>query len=377
MNIGLTCFPKYGGSGVVASELGKALARRGHQVHFITTELPFRIEELTENLFFHQVTAMPYPVFETPPYTLALASRMAEVAEQARLDILHAHYAIPHATAAYLARACCNCPTRIITTLHGTDTRLVGLDPSYWRITRFSMMQADGLTAVSHYLRDLSVKDFHLDKDVRVIYNFVDTEQFRPARCPFLRHKLAGEDERILVHLSNFRPVKRVPDIVRAFALVAHRIKSRLLLVGTGPDRAEAERLAVELEIADHVNFLGPMNDVSPVLSIADLFLMASEQESFGLAALEAMSCQVPVIATRVGGLPELVKDGETGYLVPLGDVEAMAARIRDLLSDEDRRLTMARNARQRAVEEFNADRIVSQYEEYYQEVLHRSGLGW
>ena len=377
MNIGITCFPKYGGSGVVAAELGKALAQRGHQVHFITTELPFRIEELTENLFFHQVTAMPYPVFETPPYTLALASQMAEVAERERLDILHAHYAVPHSTAAFLARACCNCPTRIITTLHGTDTRLVGLDPSYWRITRFSMNQADGLTAVSYYLRDVSVRDFHLDKDVRVIYNFVDVERFRPARCSFLRNKLAGEDERILIHLSNFRPIKRVPDVIRAFALLAHRVKSRLLLVGTGPDRGEAERLAVELEIADHVHFLGPMNDVSPVLSVADLCLMASEQESFGLAALEAMSCQVPVIATQVGGLPELVMEGETGYLVPLGDVEAMAARAWELLNDEEKRRSLAHNARQHAVEHFHIDQIVSQYEEYYRDVMHRSGLGW
>jgi N-acetyl-alpha-D-glucosaminyl L-malate synthase BshA len=212
---------------------------------------------------------------------------------------------------------------------------------------------------------------------VRVIYNFVDTERFRPERCSFLRRKLAAEDEKVLIHLSNFRPVKRVTDIVRAFALIAHRVKSRLLLVGTGPDRTEAERLTVELEIADHVNFLGPMNDVSPVLSIADLFLMASEQESFGLASLEAMSCQVPVIATRIGGLPELVVDGETGYLVPLGDVEAMAARARELLTDEDRRRTMAGNARQRAIEQFNTDRIVSQYEDYYREVIHRSGLGW
>jgi len=371
MNIGITCFPTYGGSGVIASELGKALAQRGHVVHFITTELPFRIEELTDNLFFHPVTAMPYPVFEHPPYTLALASRMAEVIEHEKLHILHVHYAIPHSTAAFLARLCCDCAVKVITTLHGTDTRLVGLDPSYWRITRFSMEQSHGLTAVSRYLRDVTKRDFELENPIEVIYNFVDPDRFAPTHCLFLRHKLAAADERLLVHISNFRPIKRVADIVRAFQIIQRQVHSRLLLVGTGPDRPAIERLVIELGLSDHVNFLGAMNDVSGVLAIADLFLMASEQESFGLAALEAMSCGTPVIVPRVGGLPELVEEGQTGFLFPLGDVEALSERALEVLREEDLWRHLADHARRRAVEHFGRERIVPEYERYYERVLH------
>lgn len=372
MRIGITCFPSLGGSGVVAAELGKALAAKGHQVHFITSRLPFRLEELGENLYFHPVHPMPYPVFETPPYTIALASVISQVSQREGLDLLHAHYAVPHSTAAILGREACECELKVVTTLHGTDTRLVGLDPSYWPITRWSIERSDGVTAVSRYLRDLSVRDFHLTRPVEVIYNFVDTQRFRPACCPFLREKLAAPEEKVLVHVSNFRPLKRVPDLIRVFSQVAKRVKARFLLVGHGPQHAEAERLARDLEVSEQVNFLGVLEDVSPILSVSDVYLCGSEQESFGLAVLEAMSCAVPPVATAVGGLRELVTSGETGYLVPFGDWEAMVERTVELLRNEDRRREMGERSRQRAIQHFDKEIIVQQYERFYERILEQ-----
>lgn len=370
MKIGISCFPGHGGSGVVAAELGKALAARGHEVHFITREQPFRIEELTENLYFHPVAPMPYPVFTAAPYTLALATKMAEIAEAHSLDLIHAHYAIPHSTAAWLARHICARDLRVITTLHGTDTRLVGLDPSYWRIVRYSIEQSHGVTAVSRHLADTSVADFQLTRPVEVIHNFIDTHHFRPGMCPQLRQMIAAVDEPLVVHVSNLRPVKRVADIIRAHAIITAATGARLVIVGHGPERDDAERLAGELGIAGKVLFVGTRDNVAPYLAAADLFMMASEQESFGVAALEAMSCGVPVVAPHVGGLPELVVDGVTGCLTSPGDVEALAEAAIDLLGDEPRRRAFGAAARERAVREFAINAIVPRYVAHYERVL-------
>ncbi len=351
---------------MVAAELGKALAQRGHEVHFITSDLPFRVEELNERLFFHQVNPMPYPVFASPPRTLALATKMAEVTERCHLDLIHCHYAIPHSTAAYLARVSCHCDLRVVTTLHGTDTRLVGIDPSYRHIVRFSIMESHGVTAVSKHLRDTSMADLDLDRPVEVIYNFVDTQRFRPGLCPQLRGAIAADDEAIVMHVSNLRPIKGILDIVQAHRLVVEATGARLVIVGDGPQRAEAEQLAQCLGIAGKVTFVGMMDDVAPYLACADVFVLASREESFGMAALEAMACATPVVATRVGGLPELVADGETGLLVPPLDTHALAQAVIDLLAEPARREAMAQAARQRAVEQFSPDKVVPLYEEHY-----------
>lgn len=374
MNIGIVCFPTIGGSGVVAAELGKALAARRHTVHFVTTGVPFRVEELSERLQFHPVTPMPYPVFHSTPYTLALATRLAEVAERHELDLVHAHYAIPHSTAAYLARVSSPRPFKVITTLHGTDTRLVGLDPSYRHIVRFSIRESDGVTAVSRWLRDSSVIDFELDRPVEVIHNFVDTQHFRPGVCPRLRAMLAAEHEPVCVNVSNLRPVKGVLNVIRAHAQVARATGARLIVVGDGPQREEAEALANELDVGCKVTFVGRRDDVAPYLACADLYYQAAEQESFGVAALEAMSTGLPVVAMKVGGLPELVVDGETGLLVPLGDPTALAEAVIGLLRDDERRRAVGEAARRRAVECFDTATVVPQYESLYERVLRGEG---
>ncbi|NUQ01016.1 MAG: N-acetyl-alpha-D-glucosaminyl L-malate synthase BshA [Armatimonadetes bacterium] len=370
MRIGISCFAGHGGSGVVAAELGKELARHGHEVHFITTQVPFRVTELSERLHFHPVSPLPYPVFPSPPMTLALATRMAEVAERHALDLIHCHYAIPHSAAAYLARVSCRCDLRVVTTLHGTDTRLVGIDPSYRHIVRFSIEESHGVTAVSRSLRDSSVADLELTVPVEVIYNFVDTDRFRPGLCPQLRASLAHEGEPICMHVSNLRPVKGVLDIVRAHALVSEATGARLVMVGNGPQRDEAAHLASELGIGGKVTFTDLLDDVAPYLSCADLFVAASRQESFGMAALEAMSSGVPVVAMRVGGLPELVGNG-CGLLTPPGEVEALAQAQIELLGDEDRRRAYGAAARERAVTCFNPGAIVPQYERHYERVMN------
>lgn len=371
MRIGISCFAGHGGSGVVAAELGKALAARGHEIHFITLALPFRVGELDARLQFHPVAPMPYPVFDHPPYTLALATRMAEVAERYALDLIHCHYAIPHSAAAYLARVSTSSSLKVCTTLHGTDTRLVGLDPSYRHIVRFSIEESDGVTAVSKNLRDSSVGDFNLTRPVEVIYNFVDTHRFQPCRCEQLRDCLSPDGEKLVIHVSNLRPVKGVLDIVRAHALITEATGARLIIVGGGPQRDEAEHLANELGIGARVLFAGMLDDVAPYVACADLFLAASRQESFGLAALEAMSSGVPVVAMRVGGLPELVDEGVTGLLTPPGDVSALAEAAIELLRDEDRRRSFATASRERAVNLFSPEVIVPQYEAHYRKCLN------
>jgi len=378
MKIGITCYPTYGGSGVVATELGIELAARGHEVHFITSSQPFRLTGREQNIHFHQVEVYHYPLFEHAPYDLALATRMAEVAEFYSLDILHVHYAIPHSVCALLARqmlAARGIQLPFVTTLHGTDITLVGQDRSYLPITRFGITQSDGVTAISAHLRDRTREAFNIDSEIEVIRNFVNCDVYvrRPELVESMRPRFALPDEKLLVHLSNFRPVKRILDVIETFAHVARAIPSRLLLIGDGPDRSQAEYLAIRHGIQDRIHFLGKQDNVNELLPLADLMLMPSEMESFGLAALEAMACGVPAIATRVGGVPELIEDNVNGRLFGVGDVESMAQAAIDLLTNPETLQTMARAARKTAQDHFCASRIIPRYEEYYERVLNRT----
>jgi N-acetyl-alpha-D-glucosaminyl L-malate synthase BshA len=371
MNIGITCFPTYGGSGIVGSELGRELAERGHTVHFITYALPTRLVELNEHLQFHEVEMFDYPLFEFPPYDLALASKIIEVADEADLDVLHMHYAIPHATAAYLAREMYR-PKRylpFVTTLHGTDITLVGARSSFLPVTSFSIDQSDAVTAISQYLADETCRTFH-NCTVEVIPNFINAGQYFRRSRSTLRKELAGDDEMIVMHVSNFRPVKRIKDCIRVLHEIVPRIKARLVMCGDGPERGGAEALAGELDLSDKVFFAGQVPNIADYLSVADLLLIPSENESFGLAALEAMACEVPVVANRVGGLPEVIEDGETGYLVPLGDIKAMAERSIRVLSDTSHRKEMGARGREWAVSQFNTDRVIPQYQAVYERVV-------
>jgi N-acetyl-alpha-D-glucosaminyl L-malate synthase BshA len=371
--LGITCFASIGGSGIVATELGKGLAARGHEVHFICLEMPFRLEDLSDHLFFHPVHLFPYPVLQNPQYDLALASRLSEVIAEQQLDLLHVHYAIPHAISAYLARQICRYPFHIITTLHGTDTRLVGLDPSYRPITKFGLEQSDGLTAVSQHLAEATREDFSLEREIHVIPNFVNTTRFqRRPLPPCYRASFARPDERLVIHISNMRPVKRIQDLIRAFARIQRAVPSRLLLVGDGPERIPAERLACELEISDRVTFTGNKTDVENVLAIADLFLLSSEVESFGLAALEAMACGVPVVGYHVGGVPEVVVQDVTGSLVPLYDINALADAAIAILVHPQRLAAARIAARERAVMEFSEENGIIAYERYYAQISSR-----
>lgn len=371
MRLGITCFAGVGGSGIVATELGKGLAAHGHDVHFICADMPFRLDDLSDHLFFHQVHMYPYPVLQNPQYDLALASRLSEVIAEQRLDVLHVHYAIPHAISAYLAKQICAYPFRTVTTVHGTDTRLVGLDPSYRPITKFSLEQSDGVTAVSHFLADSTREDFALANPIAVIPNFVDITRFRRRAIPACyRDNFARPDERLLVHVSNMRPVKRITDVVRAFARIQRAVPARLILIGDGPDRMAAERLACDLEIADRVTCTGNLNMIENILAIADIFLLASEVESFGLAALEALACEVPVIAYRIGGVPEVVAHGACGMLVPLYDHDALADVTVELLQDEERLLSFRQQARTHVTSQFEMDAGIRAYEMYYERLL-------
>src|SRR5579863_335003 len=378
MKIGITCYPTYGGSGVVATELGIELAALGHQVHFISYSQPFRLTGRDEGIFYHEVPVSSYPLFEFPPYDLALASRMAEVAELYELDLLHVHYAIPHSVSALLARQMLEDGPRgrrlpFVTTLHGTDITLVGLDRSYLPITRYSINQSDGVTAVSNYLRDRTMRVFDVKKEIEVIYNSVNCDVYCRKENAELRAEYAPKGERLLVHLSNFRPVKRVTDVVEIFDRVHKQIPSRLLLIGDGPDRSVAEWLAVQKGIHEDVLFLGKQDQVQDKLAIADIMLMPSELESFGLAALEGMACEVVPIATRAGGVPEVIDHGKSGYLADVGDVETMARYALELLNSETRLREMAKQARAVALDRFCATKIVSQYEAFYRRVLERA----
>ncbi len=375
MKIGVTCYPTYGGSGVVATELGIELAARGHQVHFITYQQPFRLTGREHGIFFHEVAVTSYPLFQYPPYDLALASRMAEVAEFYELDLLHVHYAIPHSVSALLARQMLELKgirLPFITTLHGTDITLVGQDPGYLPITRFGIDQSDGVTSISEDLKQSTIAGFGITRPIQVIYNFVNCDVYKPngAVAQELRPQYCEPGERLIVHLSNFRRVKRVDDVVEVFARIAQAMPARLMLIGDGPDRSLAEHLALKHGIQHRIHFLGKQDSVQDLLSLADLMLMPSSMESFGLAALEAMACGVPCIATRVGGVPELVDDGVNGLLYEVGDVDSMARGGIALLQDESRRRAMAQAARQTAQNRFCTTRIIPQYEAFYGSVL-------
>ncbi len=372
MKIGITCYPTYGGSGVIATELGKELALKGHEVHFVSYALPFRLTHFVENIFFHEVETSNYPLFEFSLYTLALASKMVEVARYENLDLFHVHYAIPHATSAYLAKQIIKekSDIKIITTLHGTDISLVGLEPSFSHLVKFSIEQSDGVTAVSRYLQGQTLTNYKIEKDIRVIPNFVDTKVFSPQAPGQLKKHLAPNGEKILIHTSNFRPVKRVSDTLKILNIVAKEIPCKLVLIGDGPDRSECERLSRELDLCDKVIFLGKQDGLAEILNCGDLFLIPSQSESFGLAALEAMSCGLPVISSSVGGLPELMSHNETGYIAEFGDVERMAKYAIELLTNEKKYHTFSTNARARAVEKFDKSIIIPQYEDYYKKIL-------
>ena len=371
MKIGITCYPTYGGSGVVATELGIELAARGHQIHFISYAPPVRLDPSLENIEFHEVEVSSYPLFDHAPYTLSLSVKMLEVAQAESLDLLHVHYAIPHSVSALLARSMA-APRRLpfITTLHGTDITLVGNDRSFLPITKFSIEQSDGITCISNYLKEKTIEEFDIQKPIETIPNFVNCELYRRREDAQLRAEWAPDDEPIIMHLSNFRPVKRVTDVVEIFALLRQKIRAKLVLIGDGPDRGAVEWLIRQKKLSKDVFLLGKQDRVYEKLGVADLFLLPSDHESFGLAALEAMACEVPVVATDVGGVPEVVEHGVDGYLVPARDVAAAARFAVDILSRADRGREMGLRARANAERKYSASDVIPHYEAYYRQVL-------
>ncbi len=376
MKIGIVCYPTFGGSGVIATELGKALTKVGHQVHFITYSQPQRLDFFNENLYYHEVNIPAYPLFQYPPYESALSSEMVHVAKYMKLDLLHVHYAIPHASSAYLAKqilATQGIHIPVITTLHGTDITLVGKDSSYEPVVTFSINQSDGITAVSDFLRDDTYRHFAVTKEIEVIPNFIDLDRFKRQQKDHFKRAICPNDEKLIVHTSNFRKVKRIDDVIAIFHKLRPLVPSKLLLVGDGPERARIEKLCMELDLYPDVRFLGKLDAIEEVLSVADLFLMPSESESFGLAALEALACEVPLITTNVGGLPELNIPGVTGFLSELGDVDDMVKNAVTIL-DDDNLPRFKENALARA-KEFDIKNIVPMYERYYERVLEASRL--
>jgi len=372
MNIGIICYPTHGGSGVVASELAIGLAQKGHEIHIVSYAPPFRLRAFHQRIFIHEVDVASYPLFKYPSYELGLAATLVELAEVHQLDILHAHYAVPHAASAYLAKQIFNSRRlKTVTTLHGTDITLVGADPSFRRVVKFAIEKSDGVTAVSRYLKNRTIEEFDIRREIRVIYNFVDPA--RPARNRDLcsREAFSPKGEKILMHASNFRPVKRIGDVVRIFARVRDQIPAKLMLVGDGPERPLIQKLVNEMHLGSEVHFLGEQDQLEPLFFCTDLFLLPSEQESFGLTALEAMNCGVPVICTNIGGLPEVIVHGETGYLFPVGDVASMAAKAVELLSHPAEHELFKTRARRRAEQFFDAAQIIPQYEAFYKEVLN------
>jgi L-malate glycosyltransferase len=375
MKIGITCYPTYGGSGVVATELGIELAARGHEIHFISYQMPIRLSANgdsagADRIFFHEVEVTSYPLFDHPPYTLALATKMYEVAEEVKLDILHVHYAIPHSVSAILARSM-YAPRKlpVITTLHGTDITIVGHDRSYLPITRYSIEQSDGVTAISHYLKDRTIKEFEIRHHIQVIPNFVNCELYCRCDDSPLRAKWAPNGEPIVMHLSNFRPIKRVTDVVEIFAQLREKLPAKLVMIGDGPDRGAAEYLVRKKKLTKDVYFLGKQDHVEKRLCLADLFLLPSDLESFGLAVLEAMACEVPVVASNTGGLPEVVTNGVDGYLVPPRDVAAAAKFAIDILSRADRGREMGKMARINARKNYCSNDVIPLYESFYSEI--------
>lgn len=372
MKIGVVCYPTYGGSGVVATELGIGLAKRGHEVHFITYRRPPRLNHFQENLFFHEVDTDDYPLFEYTPYDTALASKLVDVVKYENLDLLHVHYAIPHAAVAYMAKKILLSEGRYvptITTLHGTDITLVGNNKAFASVVAFSINKSDGVTAVSKSLRDQTYDYFNIKNKIEVIYNFIDFERFKRGNKDHFKKAIAPEGERVLVHLSNFRKVKRVDDVIKVFAKVFEQMPAKLLLIGDGPERRNAEQTCRELGLCDHIRFLGKQDAVEELLAVSDLMILPSGNESFGLAALEAMACEVPVISSNAGGLPEVNIHGETGFLSDIGDVDSMAKNALYILKDEETLTAFRKRALARA-KLFDIDQIVPQYEAYYEAIL-------
>lgn len=373
MKIGIVCYPTYGGSGVVATELGKALAKEGHQVHFITYSQPTRLDFFNENVFYHEVDIKPYPLFQYPPYEIALASKMVDVVQHEKIDLLHVHYAVPHASAAYMAREILKTSgmdVPFITTLHGTDITIVGKDASLEPVVTFSINQSDGITAVSEDLKKDTYDHFNVTKDIRVIPNFIDLDRFKKQKKDHFKKAICPNGEMLIVHTSNFRKVKRVDDVIRVFNKVRETVPSKLLLVGDGPERNRIEDLCRDSCNLNDVRFLGKLEAVEEVLSVSDLFLMPSEKESFGLAALEAMACEVPVVSTNVGGLPELNLHGETGFLCDVGDIECMAEKAIHILDKKN--LQKFKTAALNRAKTFDLEQILPMYESYYRETVEQ-----
>jgi L-malate glycosyltransferase len=375
MKIGIVCYPTYGGSGVMATELGLALAARGHEIHFITYKRPARLGNFQEKVYYHEVDAENYPLFEYPPYDTTLASKLVNVVLYEKLDILHVHYAIPHAAIGYMAKKILLTKGRyipVITTLHGTDITLVGRNQDFAPVVEFSINKSDGVTAVSQKLKEQTLDYFEINREIEVIYNFVDFARFQKSDKEHFKKAIAPEGEMVLTHISNFRPVKRVQDVIKVFHLVEKELPAKLLLIGDGPERRESESLCRELGLCENVRFLGKQDAIEELLAVSDLFILPSENESFGLAALEALACQVPVISSDTGGLPEVNIHGKTGFLSPVGDIANMAKYAIDLLKDPEKLNEFGKNALIQA-KKFDLDRIVNQYETYYEKVLKES----
>lgn len=375
MKIGIVCYPTYGGSGVVATELGMGLANKGHLVHFITYRQPARLTQFHENIFYHEVSAEDYPLFEYPPYDTALASKMVDVVKYEKLDILHVHYAIPHAAVAYIAKQILNdegIKIPYVTTLHGTDITIVGSNKTFAPVVEFSINNSDGVTAVSQSLKDQTLEYFKIKKDIKVIYNFIDFKRFRKVDKDHFKRAIAPNNEKIIVHTSNFRKVKRVEDTIYIYQKVKEKVACKLLLIGDGPERDGLERLCRELKMCDDIRFLGKQDAIEELLSIADLFLIPSASESFGLAALEAMACEVPVISSNIGGLPEVNIQGVTGFLSDVGDIEQMSKNAIELLTDEQMLNQFKKNALAQA-KKFDITNILPEYESYYETIIKNS----
>ncbi|MDQ0213673.1 N-acetyl-alpha-D-glucosaminyl L-malate synthase BshA [Oikeobacillus pervagus] len=373
LKIGITCYPTVGGSGVIATELGKLLAEKGHDIHFITSSMPFRLNRMYHNIFFHQVEANQYSVFQYPPYDIALASKMAEITKREKLDVLHVHYAIPHAVCAILAKQMSGENVKIVTTLHGTDITVLGYDPSLKGAIRFGIEKSDAVTAVSKSLVDQTYELIQPNKSIHTVYNFIDERVYKSVESSHLKEEYGIQDhEKVIIHVSNFRNVKRVPDVVKAFHEISRHIPAKLLLVGDGPEMTIVCKLVSELNIEKQVIFLGKQDNLEELYSISDLMLLLSEKESFGLVALEAMACGVPCIATKVGGIPEVVEEGVNGYLCPLGDIETVATRAIELLTDPKRHQQFSLQSIQTVRKKFHSEQIVSKYERLYYELLQK-----
>lgn len=370
MKIGITCYPTYGGSGAVATELGMELAKIGHKVHFISYGFPFRLNKFSENIYFHEVEMLEYPLFKYPPYSLSLSAKMAEVIESENLDLLHVHYAMPHATSAYLAKKIVeNRKVKFITTLHGTDITLVGNHQSFYRITKFSIEQSDGVTCVSNYLKETTEKVFKVKRDIKVIYNFIDTEKYRRIKVKREDFGFIDKDDRVIMHTSNFRPVKKIENIIKVFYEVSREVKSKLLLVGDGPEICRIRNMVSKLRLEDKVFFPGIQENVIPLLSISDVYMLPSKSEGFGLSALEALSCEVPVIGTSIGGLKEVIEHGKCGFIFNPSDIDSMSEAAVRILKNEELKQKMGAEARKRA-KAFDSKIIIPRYLEYYKSII-------